>query len=250
MSAPTTAPPTKLYQALLAAQREMGPVLKNSTNPAFRSKYADLSSVLDTITVPLNAHGVLVLQRLGVSLDPTDLPLLTTELIHAESGQAIECCVRVVSKDPTDPQKFGGALTYYRRYSLLSLLGLAPEDDDGNAASQPARTPAPPQTRQNAPGATKAPMQVQSVTPAPPDAAQTAQTALPAAPPMTDAGYKSLFEQAWTMVEDGSTYLDVVAFVKRSRDRMTDAQFAESRDEVRLIRKAIEERDKAVQPAS
>lgn len=247
MSAPTTAPPTKLYQSLLAAQREMGPVLKNSTNPAFRSKYADLSSVLDTITGPLNAHGVLVLQRLGVSLEPTDLPLLTTELVHAESGQAIECCVRVVSKDPTDPQKFGGALTYYRRYSLLSLLGLAPEDDDGNAASQPARTPAPPQTRSAPRYATEPPPQVQS--PSPP-AEPAAQAALPAAPPLTDAGYKKLFEDAWTMVEDGSTYLDVVAFVKGSRDRMTDAQFADSRDKVKLIRKAIETRDQAATPAS
>jgi len=89
---------------------------------------------------------------------------------------------------------------------------------------KPARTPAPPQTRQDAPGATERPPQVQSVTPAPPDAAQ---TELPAAPPLTDAGYKKLFEQA-----------------------MTDAQFAESRDEVRLIRKALEERDKAATPAS
>ena len=136
--------PTKLYQALLAALGEMGPVLKTATNPGFRSKYADLPSVLDAITPALHKHGLLVLQRLDAfSTEAHALPHLVTELIHAESGESIRSGVVLVSKDPTDPQKFGSALTYYRRYSLLALLGIAPEDDDGNEASQPPRPSAP-----------------------------------------------------------------------------------------------------------
>lgn len=128
-------PPTKLYTALLAAARDFGPVLKNANNPAFRTKYADLGAVLDAVTEPLANHGILLLQRFTHDQGGA---LLITELVHAESGQSTASVVPVVAKDPTDPQKMGGAITYYRRYSLLALLGLAPEDDDGHAASQPA----------------------------------------------------------------------------------------------------------------
>ena len=128
------APPTKLYTALLAAMKVCGPVKKNASNPAFRTKYADLQSVLDTIEGPLWDHGLLIVQRFGYD---TEQAVLFTEVIHAESGERITSMIPVVSKDPHDPQKMGGAITYYRRYSLLALLGLAPEDDDGNAASKP-----------------------------------------------------------------------------------------------------------------
>lgn len=232
--------PTKLYQALLLALGEMGPVLKNASNPAFRSKYADLGAVLDAVDEPLHKHGLIVLQRLGVSLDPTDLPLLTTALIHAESGEIIECCVRVVSKDPSDPQKFGGALTYYRRYSLLALLGLAPEDDDGNAASQPPRPPA----RANAPVASPQP---RTATEAP---AVVSQVAMPAPRLLTDAEFKRVMEQAWTLVEDGKTHAEIVSFVRANRPSFTTEQTETSVDEVKLMRKACVERDKERQPAA
>jgi hypothetical protein len=65
--------------------------------------------------------------------------------------------VPVASKDPSDPQKMGGAITYYRRYSLLALLGLAPEDDDGNAASKPAPPAKAPETRPQPPSAPEPP---------------------------------------------------------------------------------------------
>lgn len=128
------APPTKLYTALLAAMKVCGPVKKNAINPHLKNKYADLQSVLDTIEGPLWDHGLLIVQRFGYD---TEQPVLFTEVIHAESGERITSMIPVVGKDPTDPQKMGGAITYYRRYSLLALLGLAPEDDDGNAASKP-----------------------------------------------------------------------------------------------------------------
>jgi hypothetical protein len=140
-------PATNLYTALLAAQAAMGPVLKDANNPAFRTKYASLTSVLDTVTGPLAGAGLLLVQRFAVDAGG---PVLVTEIIHAASGQSLTSTVPITCKDPLDPQKMGGAITYYRRYSLLALLGLVPEDDDGNAASKPAPANAP-QTRQVAP---------------------------------------------------------------------------------------------------
>jgi hypothetical protein len=123
-----------LYPALLAAQAEFGAVVKNQQNPHLRNWYADLSAVLEAVTDPLANHGLLIVQRFA---SEQGAPVLITELIHAESGQSISSSLPIVSKDPTDPQKLGGAITYARRYSLLALLGLSPEDDDGNAAAQP-----------------------------------------------------------------------------------------------------------------
>ena len=127
---------SSLYPALLKAMRQMGPVVKNATNPHLKNKYADIGAVIDAIAQPLWENGLLIVQRFEQP-DGLALPLLITELIHAETGDRISSSVVVVSKDPNDPQKVGGAITYYRRYSLLALLGLAPEDDDGNSASQP-----------------------------------------------------------------------------------------------------------------
>jgi hypothetical protein len=128
---------TTLYTALLAAQRAMGPVKKDASNPAFRSKYASLQSILDTIEQPLWDNGLVLVQRFEPSVDRD--PVLITEIIHAASGERITSALDVVGKDRTDPQKVGSAITYARRYSLLALLGLTPEeDDDGNAAAKPA----------------------------------------------------------------------------------------------------------------
>src|SRR5690349_16326651 len=99
-----------IYAALLAAQEAMGPVLKNSTNPAFRSKYADLGSVIETIEGPLRTNGILFLQPL--SMTPDGQPTVRTVLVHAASGEKIETEVPLVCKDPTNPQAVGGAVTY------------------------------------------------------------------------------------------------------------------------------------------
>jgi hypothetical protein len=133
-----------IYTALLAAQREMGPVYKNATNPAFKSTYAELSSVIDTISETLNKHGIVHLQPLEVIEGEQ---YIKTMLVHTESDTSITSLYKVVSKDPTNPQAVGGGITYGRRYSLMSILGLAPEDDDGNLASQKApQSPASAQT--------------------------------------------------------------------------------------------------------
>jgi len=126
---------TDIYKALLKAQADIGPVKKDATNPAFKSKYATLQSVLDTIEKPLSDNGLVMLQRLQVGVSGQEL---LTAIVHAESGESISSVALVVCKDATDPQKIGGAISYFRRYSLLALLGLAPEDDDGNSASRPA----------------------------------------------------------------------------------------------------------------
>jgi hypothetical protein len=131
---------TTLYTALLAAQRAMGPVKKDASNPAFRSKYASLQSILDTIEQPLWDNGLVLVQRFEPSVDRD--PVLITEIIHAASGERITSALDVVGKDRTDPQKVGSAITYARRYWLLALLGLPPEPAAaGNAAAKPAPRP-------------------------------------------------------------------------------------------------------------
>lgn len=134
-----------VYAALLAAQQEMGPIHKTSTNPAFRSKYADLGAVIEVITDTLTKNGLLFLQPLGIE---DGQQVLRTIIKHPSSDTQIESTAILVCKDPTNPQAIGGAITYFRRYSLLSLLGLAPEDDDGQRAST---APKPPPRRNDDP---------------------------------------------------------------------------------------------------
>ena len=115
-----------IAKALAAAQMEMGKALKQSQNPAFRSKYADLGNVMDACMPALNAHGIAVVQTMR---DET----VVTMLIH-ESGETLECPVPLLI-GKRDMQGLGSAITYARRYGLMALAGIAPEDDDGNAAA-------------------------------------------------------------------------------------------------------------------
>lgn len=118
-------------KAFVAAQKATEAVKKASTNPAFRSKYADLAEVVEAVVPALNAHGIGVLQFPGA--EGGDV-LVTTELLH-ESGASVRSTLRL-KPVKTDPQGVGSAVTYGRRYSLLAVTGAAPEDDDGNAASK------------------------------------------------------------------------------------------------------------------
>lgn len=118
-----------LFSALAAAQAEMGPALKDATNPHFRSKYADLASVQAACLPALNAHGIAVMQP-PVEIDGQRY--VKTVLAH-ESGEREECLVPlIVAKN--DMQGYGSAVTYARRYGLMAMAGVAPDDDDGNAA--------------------------------------------------------------------------------------------------------------------
>ena len=118
--------------AFVKAKREFGPALKDKTNPAFRSKYADLGACLEAVEDALLAQGIALIQE--TSLDDSGVTVETV-LLH-ESGESLRFGKLHVPAAKQDPQGYGSALTYARRYSLITACGIAPEDDDGNAASK------------------------------------------------------------------------------------------------------------------
>jgi hypothetical protein len=123
---------SKIAAAFVKAQLGFGKALKTSTNPHFRSRYADLSACVEAVIDALNTNGIGLLQRTYESKDGV---MVETVFIH-ESGEVIEGGLLHVPASKQDAQGYGSALTYARRYSLLAATGLAPEDDDGNAASR------------------------------------------------------------------------------------------------------------------
>ena len=130
------APMKSIAAALSKAQAEMGKALKQSENPHFRSKYADLGAVMDACLPALNKHGIAVIQP---TIDDDSGRYVETVLIH-DSGEELRCRVPlIVSKN--DMQGYGSAVTYARRYGLMCMAGIAPEDDDGNAAAKAAPDP-------------------------------------------------------------------------------------------------------------
>ena len=132
----------KLSAALVAFQAEIGAVAKTSANPFFKSKYAALPDVVAHAQPLLAKHGLAVTQTIGFwNTGDSVLDTLTTMLVH-ESGESLQDTMRLhLPKD--DPQGQGSAVTYARRYSYMSILGLvADEDDDGNAGSKPQARPA------------------------------------------------------------------------------------------------------------
>lgn len=142
-----------LAAALLLVQQEIGDVEKGADNPYFESKYADLSSVIDALKPVLNKHGIVFLQ---VPVSPTfeGHLALKTYLIHSKSGEYLSGVAEVpLSKN--DPQAYGSAMTYTRRYSLVSIIGLKTVDDDGNAASTPTQARKAPPTQAAKPGGFK-----------------------------------------------------------------------------------------------
>jgi hypothetical protein len=119
--------------ALVKAQKQFQPALKTSTNPHFRSRYADLSACVEAVIDALNANGIYLLQK---NYDCADGVMVETVFVH-ESGEMLECGIVHFPAVKKDPQGYASALTYARRYSLMASCGIAPEDDDGNAASKP-----------------------------------------------------------------------------------------------------------------
>ena len=119
-----------LAAALAKAQAAMKGALKESTNPHFKSKYADLANVWDAAHGPLNANGISVVQ--GASAENAAVSL-TTMLLHV-SGQWVRSTLTMVARD-AGPQSIGSCITYGRRYGLAAMVGIAPEDDDGEGAT-------------------------------------------------------------------------------------------------------------------
>lgn len=120
--------------ALINAQKAIKFASKDTDNLFFKSKYADIANVIEAIKGPLNDNGIAFIQTPSLA-DPGFISL-STRLIH-ESGEWIEDTANVPLQK-NDPQGYGSAMTYIRRYSLAAITGLYQDDDDGNAASLPA----------------------------------------------------------------------------------------------------------------
>ena len=119
--------------AFVKAQRDFAPALKTNTNPHFRSKYVGLDGCIEAVIDSLNGNGIALLQPTHECADGVTVETL---FIH-ESGETMSGGKFHVPAAKNDPQGYGSALTYARRYSLMAACGIAPEDDDGNAASKP-----------------------------------------------------------------------------------------------------------------
>ena len=124
--------------ALLKAQQEITFAAKDSKNPAFKSTYANLESVIEAIKGPLNDHGIVFMQTFSPSA-PGFLAL-STRLLHT-SGEWIEDEM-TVPLQKNDAQGYGSAATYSRRYALAAITGLYQADDDGQEAAKPRAEPA------------------------------------------------------------------------------------------------------------
>lgn len=116
----------ELLKALANVKKEVGKLSKTETNPFFKSKYFDVNSLIEQVEPLLEKNGLLLLQ-----------PIINNEvksiIYHCESELSVESSIQLTQFN--DPQKLGSAITYYRRYTLQSLLGLQAEDDDANKAS-------------------------------------------------------------------------------------------------------------------
>lgn len=121
----------KIAAAFIAAKKAFGPALKDRTNPAFKSKYADLGACLEAVDDALLNNGIALYQE---TFEDASGVTVETVLLH-ESGETIRSGKLHVPAARNDPQGYGSALTYARRYSLMAACGIAPEDDDGNAAT-------------------------------------------------------------------------------------------------------------------
>ena len=124
----------ELLKALANVKKEVGKLSKTETNPFFKSKYFDINSLIQQIEPLLEKNNLLLLQ-------PIENNKVKSVIYEVESGTSVSSEIELPNL--TDPQKLGSAITYYRRYTLQSLLGLQAEDDDGNKASGPVKAQRP-----------------------------------------------------------------------------------------------------------
>ena len=123
----------ELLKNLSAAKREIGAISKDSRNPFFKSKYFDINQLLEHVEPVLEKNGLIILQ-------PITRGFVSTIIMDVKTGE--EILSEIELPNIQDPQKLGSAITYYRRYTLASLLALQSTDDDANLASkQPTPTP-------------------------------------------------------------------------------------------------------------
>jgi hypothetical protein len=127
----TTKSKINIITKLMAARADIQPIKKSGTNPHFKSKYATLEGVIEAVTEPLEKHGFLLMHR---TISNEHGKSITTELVH-ESGESFVTAIPLVLAK-NDMQGLGSAITYARRYGIMSILNLPTEDDDGNEASK------------------------------------------------------------------------------------------------------------------
>jgi hypothetical protein len=118
-----------IYKKLLELQKKNITIVKDGKNPHFKSSYATLNEVMEKVKAPLNEMNILILQA-------PEKEGLRTSLIDLDDDTKVECFMPYTA-ETTTAQKLGSNNTYNRRYSLVTLLGLEDEDDDGNVASKP-----------------------------------------------------------------------------------------------------------------
>jgi hypothetical protein len=119
-----------MYKKILEAKKEIGKATKNATNPHFKNKYVDINALIETVEGILLSKGLVLLQ-------PIENGKVYTRIVDAESKEMIESFIDLPIGGT--PQSMGSAITYYRRYTLQSLLSMQAQDDDGQLASQPQR---------------------------------------------------------------------------------------------------------------
>lgn len=212
----------EIYSALVKAQKGFGPALKSSTNPHFRSKYADLSACIEAVVDSLNENGVMLMQ---VTHEVENGVMIETLFLH-ESGEQMSAGKLFMPATKFDPQGFGSALSYARRYSLMAACGIAPEDDDANTAvkstSYQQTKPTPPT---QAVAKTAAPVQENTPAPTTPVAAakpvpEKVESAPTHAPPRMEG--KADQWQLKISVDPDSSLADWIEIVRDSSGFMLD----------------------------
>lgn len=131
MNAETKIEAGNLSASLVTALSEIGGAAKDKVNPHFKSKYADIGSVIDAIKPVLSLHGLGFTQH----PQPSENGIIVETVLHHISGESLSLGTLYVPANKLDPQAFGSALTYARRYALMTAFGVPAEDDDGNAAT-------------------------------------------------------------------------------------------------------------------
>jgi hypothetical protein len=126
---------SKLFTALVAAQSKMGDPIKDGNNPHFKSRFVTLKGVLDSVRGPLHSEGIALIQLIAMN---NGVQCVETILAHS-SGESISSYCPIICAKPNDPQAFGSATTYARRYGAAAICAVAPsdDDDDGEAAAAP-----------------------------------------------------------------------------------------------------------------
>ena len=125
----------EITSAFVRAQKDFAPALKTATNPHYKTRYADLAACVEAVIDALNKNDIALIQR---THDSDNGVAVETLFVHT-SGETLSGGILHVPAAKQDPQGYGSALTYARRYSLMAACGIAPEDDDGASVSRPTK---------------------------------------------------------------------------------------------------------------